>query len=1022
MDRLITHPLFLWLRVTSRRATLGILLCSMSATSHGASSIEVYVAYAENLHPHQFLMPNPWRGSRDTTFLGYSTTTPAPGTVLAWNTGAILIRNAGTSDVVLGPGAWVDGFTEPTISFKLWDDTHRTGGDGLLGSSGIGAAGIKIHPGKQVILAQTGASERNSSDYSSHPCSRMGPSVVAERSCSSNFDTSATPAGEVGAKSTPVIHVKLDGVWQTFTDTAQILNTSGTDPGSASTAVNQSVQWRRIGTTGRGLPGGSGVNPPAVTTWHNDNARTGLNRDETTLTPKNVDCTPGMTCTFGKLFTYPVTGQITAQPLFVPDVLINGSQHNTVFVATTNTAGSSGICTGSCGNYVYAFDAESAVPVGGGKPLWVTYLGKPMTGFNVSSTPVIDATTQTLYVVGSADGNGAVLHALDLGTGADKQPPSIIGGAVLGTGDSSCCGNPATAQINFSVVNFLPELNPPPSYLAQRPALLLHKGSVYVAFGSGSGSNEGPPYHGWLFGYSAAHIATATEIFNSTPMATSEQNPNYHDGWNVAGGGFWMGGAGPAADDAGVFATTGNGVFNAGDYGDSILRLTPPIRILPPPAGFPPLWSMTVADSFTPSNQLEMAENDSDFGASGPLLVPHSSPPLLIEASKDGSIYVLHRGAMGTPAQLIPGAIGCPQAVGGCPQTPCPVSYTAPDGWWGVFRSSPAYFNDAVYFKADCDLRAFNLQNGQLATSPIVAPSIDNPLAIPTQSATPSISYDSGTGTSAGIVWTVENPNGDAVLNAYAASQLNLNYSSSILPSDAAGTAVSLSPPPTVTAGKVFVATTTQLVTYGEGSAFPLQTDALTVNLKVVPATNRSTFDVLIDGTLQLSGVGNHATTGALQLASGTHVVSARLASAPYGVDDQFSFSYDPDCTAGGTITLQGAGNSATCNVVAQAQSCPAGQSWNASAAKCEAPTCPDGEIWNPGTKQCACANGGTWNSATSRCQTAPTCPSGSITACPAHYFCTEPGAPSFGPPHECRCLQCTLCADNQPRCQSSGH
>jgi len=1007
MNWLIRHPFFSWLCVTSRRTTLGILLYGMSATSHGASRVEVYVAYAENFHLHQFLMPNPWRGSRDTTFLGYPTTTPAPGTVLAWNTGGILIRNVGTSDVVLGPGAWVDGFAEPTISFKLWDDTRPTQGDGLLGSSGIGAAGIKIYPGRQVILAQTGASERTSTDYSSRPCSRVGSVVAARRSCSSNFDTSATPAGEVAATSTPVIHLKLDGVWQTFTDTAQILNTGGTNAGSALTAVNPSVQWRRIGTTGPGLPGGSGVNPPAVTTWHNDNSRTGLNPGETTLTPQNVDCTPGAPCTFGKLFTYPVTGQITAQPLFVPGVFINGAQHNAVFVSATNTPGSSGSCSGGCGNYVYAFDAESAVPVGNGQPLWITYLGLPMTGFNVSSTPVIDATTNTLYVVSSASVNGAVLHALDLGTGQDKQPPVSIGGAVLGTGDSSCCGNPEIAQINFSVANSLPN-SKVLKYLAQRPALLLYTGSVYIAFGSGSGSNDGPPYHGWLFGYNAANISLATQIFNSTPTATSMPNPNYHEGWSVAGGGFWMGGAGPAADTTGVFATTGNGCFNNGtivtppgtppdgcsntnfNYGDSILRLIPPpSRIIPPPYPLPPLWPMTVTDSFTPSNQLQMAENDSDFGASGPLLVANSSQSLLVEASKAGVIYVLNRSAMGTPIQMIPNAIGCPQAIVGCALPPCPVANTLPDGWWGVFRSSPAYFNETFYFKADCDLRAFNLQNGQLATTPLVSPTINNPKTTPTASTTPSISYDSGTGTSTGIVWTIESQNNEAVLNAYTASQLNLNYSSSNLPSDAAGSSVNLSPPPTVAAGKVFVATQTQLVTYGEGTAFPLQTDALTVKLQVVPASNLSTFDVLIDGAPQLNGVGNKATTGALQVASGTHVVSVRLARAAYGFNDQFSISYDEPCTTGGTVTLQGAGNSVTCNVVAQAKSCPSGQSWNASAGKCEAPL---------------------------------TCQSGSPTACPSGYFCTEPGAPSPAPPHACRCLQCIRCSDNQPQCQSSGH
>ena len=67
-----------------------------------------------------------------------------------------------------------------------------------------------------------------------------------------------------------------------------------------------------------------------VLTWHNNNSRTGLNSQETILTPANV-----RTKTFGKLFSRPVRGQIYAQPLYVPDVSIPGTgAHNVVYVAT----------------------------------------------------------------------------------------------------------------------------------------------------------------------------------------------------------------------------------------------------------------------------------------------------------------------------------------------------------------------------------------------------------------------------------------------------------------------------------------------------------------------------------------------------------------------------------------------------------------------------------------------------------------------------------------------------------------
>ncbi len=78
-----------------------------------------------------------------------------------------------------------------------------------------------------------------------------------------------------------------------------------------------------------------------VLTYHNNNARTGLNSSETILTPSNVN-----SASFGKLFTLPVDGLVDAEPLYLSAVPIGGSNHNLLIVATEHDS-------------VYAFDADN---------------------------------------------------------------------------------------------------------------------------------------------------------------------------------------------------------------------------------------------------------------------------------------------------------------------------------------------------------------------------------------------------------------------------------------------------------------------------------------------------------------------------------------------------------------------------------------------------------------------------------------------------------------------------------------
>src|SRR6266568_1888091 len=94
--------------------------------------------------------------------------------------------------------------------------------------------------------------------------------------------------------------------------------------------------------------------------YHNDLASTGQNLSETILTRANVNSS-----TFGKLFSYPVNGQIYAQPLIKRNANIttgpNAGAHDVVFVATEH-------------DQLYAIDAGTLnganSPATAGQLLW----------------------------------------------------------------------------------------------------------------------------------------------------------------------------------------------------------------------------------------------------------------------------------------------------------------------------------------------------------------------------------------------------------------------------------------------------------------------------------------------------------------------------------------------------------------------------------------------------------------------------------------------------------------------------
>jgi hypothetical protein len=255
-----------------------------------------------------------------------------------------------------------------------------------------------------------------------------------------------------------------------------------------------------------------------------DNARTGLNDAETRLTPSNVN-----SGTFGKLFSYVVDGYLYAQPLYVSNLMIQGATHNVVFAATENDT-------------VYAFDADN---FGNGSPLWKVSLlqagevpqpgGNPKPNQGLTSTPVIEVSSNTMYVFTSQKTTGTPffrLHALDIITGAEKPgSPVVVTASVPGT--------------NAEAVNGMVSLT---TSCLQRAALLLSQGTIYIGFSA--------CFNGWLLSYDAVTLSQ---------IAALDMSPDA-DGYGQFGGagGVWMGGGGPAGDDLGnVYLSTGNGPYDS---------------------------------------------------------------------------------------------------------------------------------------------------------------------------------------------------------------------------------------------------------------------------------------------------------------------------------------------------------------------------------------------------------------------------------------------------------------------------
>lgn len=487
----------------------------------------------------------------------------------------------------------------------------------------------------------------------------------------------------------------------------------------------------------------------------------GANLNETTLNTGNVKLG-----SFGLVFKLPVDDNVFAQPLYVPNVVFaNQGTHNIVYVATMSDT-------------VYAFDADSGALLGsinlaslvGSTPVPMAQFAfagnRNIVGnLGILSTPVIDPSTQIMYVVAATLENNTIayrLHALDIRNGAEPYGPGVL---ITGSYGGA----------TFS-----------PRYQTQRVSLALSGGQVVFGFGAVELEYAGG-YTGWVMAYDKKTLKQTGAIATVTV--------------GNGGGGVWQSGRPPVVDSAGyAYVFTGNAYGNGYDgvknFGESVLKLDP-------------AHGLAMVDWFTPGNWASLDASDLDLTSSGPMLIPGTS--VLAGGGKTGDLYLLNTASLGkfnaNDSQVVQKLnISASELRGG------PVFWQRPSA-----NGGPLFYNWGV----GDNLRAYAFNGSTLATTPSAQSNVAGgsfPGGLLSLSA-------NGGQVGSGIVWATTAAGGDAennppvggVLHAFDAGNVATEIWNSTLNASRDGFGnLAKFVPPLVANGRVYVATSSnQVAVYG---------------------------------------------------------------------------------------------------------------------------------------------------------------------------------------------------------------
>lgn len=297
-----------------------------------------------------------------------------------------------------------------------------------------------------------------------------------------------------------------------------------------------------------------------------------------------------------------------------------------------------------------------------------------------------------------------------------------------------------------------------------------------------------------------------------------------------------------------IFFSTAEGIFDLAnttganaDAGDSLIKLPTDLPTISPTGGY-----FTSSNFFTPPDwffRWGQGSNDIDFGSGGIMLVPDrllgSSSYLAIKGDKEGGIWAIDRTVPNGVNNSCPGVTPC---------NPCTnptynnVQTIFPTG--AYFHNTPAYWHNSIYIAGVHTSNTFPLTKyplnvgGTCGTNPICASNAVPSTVSFRNGTTPSVS---SSGTSNGIVWAIDKPDGPApmsipciitpgssqtcaVLHAFDAVMMSELYNSNMCPftqngsttyPDVPGGAATKFSPPTIANGYVIIGTQTEVDIYG---------------------------------------------------------------------------------------------------------------------------------------------------------------------------------------------------------------